>query len=140
MAKVQPLYGAHKYDWKVRLESLVTAIGEWALWLGEEGTKRTSMSLHRGGMRFTLTSRIWGGRKYHDTCIQLYGRKASVRISVKNYKIIALNDPETLDKLDDYRAIYKLMERRVYATFTPDQAADIMSRGDDNYNARQRLF
>lgn len=140
MAKVQPLYGTRKFNWTVRLAALVTVVGYWALELGEDGTNRTSITLHRRGSRFSVTARVLGRQKNHDTCIIIHNTKTAVIMATRNNKLTTVTNIKTEEKLDDHKALYKLLERRVYATFEPDHAAGIMSRGDALYNALTRDY
>ncbi len=134
MAKVEALHCNRNYDWETRLIGLINAVSSCLLEKGEEGTDKMNMSLYRRGMRFNITTRYWGRGKHHDTCITLYGRNSDIIMSVRNTKLTGLADIKTKQPSTDYKKAYKLLERRVYAMFSGDQASEIMSRGDDLYN------
>lgn len=135
MAKVQPLYGNRRYDWKTRLEALITSMGDWVMAKGEEGTLHTGITIARSGMRIVVESRIWGRMAHAETHVHVYGRGVFVSMMVKNGKLTqAKNILSQTDDMDDYRKLYKMLERRVYVMYSGDHAADIMSRGDDLYN------
>lgn len=135
MAKVQPLLtGRTKFNWQNRLTGLIKAIGEHVIEMGDDRTNRVHLSFRRLGMRLAITTRYWGRNGNHDVSLLLYGRKSEVIMATRNWKLTSVNSLLTKEGVTDYKAIYKLLERRVYAMFSGDHAAEIMSIGDTNYD------
>lgn len=137
MAKVSPLLGEWKPDWKVKLETLIHEIGFKVTDLGESGTTTATFAVSRGGMRLVLRARTWGRNRNFESHLTLYGRKVALILATKNCDLVlAKNTLTGVEGLQDYRALYKTVERRVYAMFNPDLASDIMSAADGLYSTR----
>lgn len=140
MAKVQPLLtGRTTFNWQHRLTGLIKAVGEYAIEMGDDRTDRVHLSFRRLGMRMAITTRYWGRKGNHDVCIMLHGRKSEVIMVTRNWKLTSVNDLVSKDNVTDYKAIYKLLERRVYAMFAGNHAAEIMSIGDTNYDILEQF-
>lgn len=133
MAKVSPLYGRRNYNWELRLTTLVGAIGRWAMNQAEDGASRVSSTITRRGKRFMYSSRIYGRAKHTETGIQFRHKDTHILITCKNGKLIEVFEMIAAVDLTDYKTVYKLLERQVYAYFA--KAGEIMSIGDDWYDA-----
>ncbi|ABY63116.1 hypothetical protein ST201phi2-1p290 [Pseudomonas phage 201phi2-1] len=134
MAKVSPLLGRTKFDWGIRLGALVYEIGNWALNMGDEGTKRSSGSIMRNGYRFVYTSKKFGRHRTQATCISIYGRGKAYIFGSRNYSLDGVNCITSGVEVTDYKEMYKFLERRVYATFNAKIASEIMSEADSLYD------
>lgn len=142
MAKVSPLLGYQRHDWKLRLTTLVNELGNWYLYSqSEEGTKRVSMSVHRRGTKLTVTTRLVGKHKNVLTYLSITWGSKHIQISVKNDQLsnssVHINNVKTYDRsIDsnasvDYKALYKAVERNIYAIYSA--APVIMSTADAHY-------
>lgn len=122
---------ARKYDWKRRTELLVQEIGRFLAYkMANDGATRASLEVTIRGTRMVL---VWQKRKGKEfTNVYIHSARTPA------WMTLCHNDHLSIDKMtvhkDDYKKLYKQIERTLYTHLVEEWSVEILSDADNNYH------
>ena len=121
---------AVKYDWQLRLETLLAAIADRELWWANDGTTLVrKTTVHR---RQRMVIEVKHYRTKDTLLLNVYG-KANIHLAYAPRRPVKSHNVSIEFSGDDPKKLYRTIERLVLRHYASYQAEDILSKALDLY-------
>jgi hypothetical protein len=123
---------AQKYDWKRRTELLLESVGNFLAYkMAVDGSNVAKLGICRRGVKLSLSWRR-NARNQWTTFIISDPKCRDVHLELKHGHQMIFAD--WTHYKDDYKKLYKQLERVIYTHLVEEWAVEILVTADDRYH------